>query len=542
MFRLPEMKQNTLNLIIVSGVIVLAIGSWTVPWYQGELAVGKLNQLDGNLDDLQDQVDDIKSNQEGTGAQGTSLAQILAAGADENDLQNLLGDGWTAFNTGFLAFEDEAEAFSTFEVISFPPTVPRFKLPNDLAGTAVIEDRGNDPGDTACNTAGTALAATNALGHPFSVDGFAILAPDDLDGDQGGNPGSDTIQIEVCISGANEIIIIDELFQIDKNEMITKNFDFGVVPDGKDLRVVINTSAGDASGTNVTYRVWMFYNDPVQIEEIKFVNDLQAGGGGVGATGGLAAFGFCDSITVKVDDSNNKGVDDAFVIVGHDFLPFESSDLTSGGGAGTPATATFDTFDFGGIMPGGEYFIEIFPPNLGDIPSFLDIDCPDLGANGEVGGGDDDSTVEITVEVGGASAHFANAETGTIQVDIVNEVGVPIPNTQSFVDPFFAPFINDVCEDGTGTGSFDRSPDDGSICVEIDDGDLITGLGQIVDPAADGTFQITGLQMNPLSSGGNTGIYEIETCTDDFICDYKVVTLFKDTTTIVTMKLFGATP
>ena len=538
------MKQNTVNLIVVVGVLVMGAGAFAVPWYQGQMQVGLLAGIDTNISRASEAAGQAVQNQQGTGVSGTSLIALAGALVDESKLKNIMGDDFTNFNSAFLTLDSEAQQFSNLEVRSFAPAVERFKLPNDVDNGFSVNELNGNPGDAnhICgdtDDAGTLfnvdpdtddadIDTISDLGVPLSVDGFAIKAPNYA----GGNPH--IVEVSVCIDGFETFA--DEIVKLTPNEIFTKNFHFGHLFPGDDIRIMIDDleTVANFDESNENYEVWVFFSDPTTVDFVQHIDDK----GGV-----LGNFGTCTSIQVKLQDSTTAGTptNKSFVDLNHSFLPFFTGGVATGGGAaGNPASVTFNAGSFGGAMPGGEYFIEVIPADTGDLSVFSQVDCPDLGDDNAVGGagGDaDDPTVEVTITVDTASNVLAAADTGDLEINVINESGVFIKNTRIFIFPFFSPFVVAVCEDGTaGTPA-------ATICQDpagLDDSTI--EIGTLVDDNANGRLTIEDLPMDPGSAGGNSGVYFIDILTTEGIVCGGEVTLNKDSQSEAEIFCFGATP
>ena len=81
-------------MILIAGVLVMAIGAWYMPWYQGQLGLGALQGVSDNLSDTKTAVDDVKKDLSGDGLTGKQdLVSLLSAGTDEDDLKSILLEG-----------------------------------------------------------------------------------------------------------------------------------------------------------------------------------------------------------------------------------------------------------------------------------------------------------------------------------------------------------------------------------------------------------------------------------------------------------------
>ena len=504
----------------------MAIGAWTVPWYQGELSRGLLNDIDAQFAEVNSSVGDVLNNQVGTGLEGdTNLATLAAAGADQTTLQNVMGTEFTTFQNQFLEFDPLASDFQSFDVITFELAQSREKVPFSLVGQTVTEVAASNPTNVAtrCQTAGTLIendgkfdlvgggpGSFSQVGGPSNIYGFAIQAPTvaDFDGGGGGTATTAAVQIQICIDDATlpNPVIADELIQMDIGEIVTKNFEYGLIPPGLDLKVIIDDD-GAANGGGQAYHVWIFRSDPT-FETIPFIND---------DLGNLAATA-CPSVTVEVTDSggvNGVSVDDSRVEMGHFFLPVFGEGFTAGGGTHGASTIVFDAASLGlPIMPGGPYFIDVFGPG-GEFPFFADITCDNITGPVTV----DADLVDAASFIAGLGGGF-----GDLQINIVDQFDVPITNTISFIDAGFAPIIYDVCEDGGAGVCFDNLTD-------------FIVIGTLVDTAADGSFTITGMPTDP-ASPDNTGIYFVEVCAPGFFCNFTPVTITSGQLTTLDITIF----
>ena len=536
------MNQNTVNLIVIVGVLVMGAGAFAVPWYQGQMQVGLLDVIDSNISSAASDASAAVQNQQGTGVSGTSLIALAGQIVDQSKLKNIMGDSFTNFNTAFLTLDSEAQQFSNLEIRSFSPALETFKLPNDVDNGFAVNELNGAPGSAnhVCgdpDNAGTLftvdpddtdgnVTTIADLGVPLGVTGFAIKAPDYT----GGNPH--IVEVTLCIDDFEAFA--DEIVKLIPNEIYTKNFNFGHLFPGDEIRIMIDDleTVADFNESNQNYEVWIFFTDPTTVDPIQHIDDK----GGV-----LAGFGTCTSIKIDVEDSSGNGdtTDGAFVQIFHSFLPFETAGVATGGNnAGTASSITIDASFFGGPMPGGEYFIEVFPVDTGDVPAFSQIDCPDLGDDNAVGGAganEDDATIETTVIVDTAANVLAGGNTGNLFIFIHNEFDVDITQTRIIVTPFFSAFDNVMCEDGVaGTPA-------NTICQDIsglDDSTL--AVGTLVDDAADGELQINNLPMDPTSPGGNTGDYFIDILTKEGIQCGGPVSLFSGGTSTAEIFCFGA--
>ena len=57
-------------MILIAGVLVMAIGAWYMPWYQGQLGMGALQDVGNDLSDTRAAVDDVKKDLSGDGLTG----------------------------------------------------------------------------------------------------------------------------------------------------------------------------------------------------------------------------------------------------------------------------------------------------------------------------------------------------------------------------------------------------------------------------------------------------------------------------------------
>lgn len=498
MRKIPELKQSTVNFVVIIGVIIIAAGAWTMPLYQAQLAHDDALDIIDDIAKVQADADDLQADISGDGLTGKQdLVALMTAGANEDTLQQLMGDDFNEFQNEFFKLDPKASQFQNIEVKTFIPVKPRFKLPFDLLGFQVTESAGA-PGDVACNTAGTLFDAVPpgpvtplSLTGPASIDGWALMAPD--------TKLVRKVQLEICIDGANQPTIIDEIVDIGGNHTFTKNFEYGVLVNATNIRVVIN----DSSNSGENYKLWMFTSNPV-VEEIRSINDIG---------GGIAGFGKCGSITVNVKNAAGANQDNVNVNLEHSFLPLFKSEFT--GPPNAAGNVVFNPDDFGGIMPAGQYFIDVFPPFglAGAFPVFEDEDCIP----------NENAVVNVVLVTGAQFAAQGGAQQGNLVVNIKNQFGTPIANTRAFVDAVFAPLFNDVCENGGVAACFDGIVDN-------------VPIGTLVDPTADGTFTINNL---PLPPAVTSGTYQVNICGQPPIsCAFVPATLFPGQTTTIEVTLF----
>jgi len=431
------------------------------------------------------------------------------------------------------SFDLIADDFHQFEVITFELAPAREKVPFDLGGIPITEVVATDPSavETRCQTAGTLIdedgkyddaaggeGSFAQIDGPSNIYGFAIESPNDFDAD-GNVVVPTTIQIQICLDddSLDNPVIIDELIQMEIDTIFTKNFEYGLIPPGVDLRVLIDDDVAP-NGGGAVYNVWVFRSDPT-IDTIPFIND---------DLGDLAATA-CTSITVNVTDdggADGDSVDDSRVEMGHFFMPVFDEGFTENGGVGVPSTILFNAASLGlPIMPGGPYFIDVFGPG-GEFPFFIDVTCDDV--TGAV-------TVDATLVDADTFLAGLGGGNGDLTINVVDQFGVPVSDTIAFIDAGFAPIIYDVCEDGDAFAVNDG--DTGPECFDEVFDLVLTGTGTLVDPVADGSFTITGMPTDP-NSADDTGIYFVEVCAPNFFCNFTPVTITADETTTLDMTVF----
>lgn len=478
------MKQSTVNITVILGVVIMALGAWTMPMYTAGLNRAAFEDLGNEISETQNQVSNLESDVSGGGLEGgLDLVSLQATTSNEDDLQKALGSNFNSFSNKFIKKDSSASQFDTIEVKTFEPTKSRFKFPNDLVGMPINEQNGggvDTPATSTCTTNGTPFDSANDGGaaaplsatEPSLINGFALLAPD-----YAAN-GDKIIEIQICMSPGSGTVIIDELIQLSDLHAFTKNFDYGIIPPNQNLRVLIH----DTANAGETYRVWIFRSNPI-VQPIRIINDV---GGGLGNLGTQ-----CTSITVNVKDGSagaGANINGARVQLNHSFMPLTSSKFSSGAGQ-----AVFNNVDFGGVMPPGLYFVEVTPPpaNAAAVPFRAQVDCK-TGNLTPVVTARLATLAEFSASVGGGNV------AGALTVNIKDQSGAPLTNTFVRINAQFAPIVNLVCD---GVGNVCINPETGANA-----GDTIA-VGTLTDAAADGTFQLTNLPLP-----GATGGYGVGAC------------------------------
>lgn len=485
------MKQSTVNVIVILGVVIMALGAWTMPMYTAGLNRAAFDTLGNQLTDTQNDISNVEQDISGGGLEGgLDLASIGATTADQSTLQKALGSNFNTFSNKFIKQDSSASQFQTVEVKTFEPAKPREKLPNDFTGSSHNEVAGT-PAATTCNADGTNFDAGTAGGvqtlstvvqGPSSIDGFAILAPADLDGAGNANPAFVLLELQICKDPGGPVIV-DEMMQIERDHMFTKNFAFGLIPPGSNLKVMINTDVEGGMG----YKIWIFRDNPI-VQPIRIINDV---GGGLGNLGTQ-----CTSITVNVKDGSAGGggaaINGASVKLNHSFMPLIGNKFSAGAGQ-----AVFAAADFGGVMPPGLYFVDVTPPPGGAATAFpfhTQVDCKTGNLTPTV-------TAILATATQFAGAVVGGSTAGALTVNIKDQSDAPLTNAFVKINAQFAPLIIKVCEDGSAVGTGCTNPETGTAA-----GDTLP-VSTLIDAAADGTFQLTGLPLP-----GTTGGYGIGAC------------------------------
>ena len=518
-------------MILIAGVLVMAIGAWYMPWYQGQLGMGALQDVGNDLSDTRAAVDDVKKDLSGDGLTGKQdLVSLLSAGTDEDDLKSLMGSDFDDFKGSFFKKDTSFNQFQNVKVQTIEPAHPRQLIPATLAGFDVAEFNGGAPLGV-CGTNGVEFTADpdtvsgtinqlKQLLGPSSFDGFVITAPADLDGATANNPANHKLMVTICLEADNPPfdgkVIAQEIFQIGTSQTITKNFDFGVIPPGLNIRVLLD----DASDEGVTYNFWMIRNDPF-VQNITTINDLNGSLGDLGNA--------CTSITVTVKDgaTTPANISGANVNISHSFLPLSASKQS----AVTTGVAAFTAGDFGGKMPPGTYFIDVLPPaGKTTFPFNVDVEC----------GGDDNVTSTATVTAILPSAtQFAGSisgatTAGVLTIKAVDQFGAPVVPSGNkalsiLVDAEFAPIYNDICLDGdTADESDDPNDDADSACGSPPQHQNDVSFFTNTENKSTGTATLTGLPLP-----GTSGQYFIDVCTAENLCGFAEPVLTSTAQTVI---------
>lgn len=334
-----EIKQRTVNLIIVIAAVVVAAGAWAGPLL---VAQTTHNLVAANLDILQDalegEVNEIDSALFGKGLSGGyDLLTLMLAGVEDQELAKF-GDfeEFRDFRPPPIV-ETEVGELIFLQPASNITTIPGSSPPANLDVFSIVDL--NAAGNT-CSGEGTALdlnggATGTSLNETLSLVGFAVGAPDVGAGSK--------FRLLICDPDEN-IIIVNELFDSVGGVLITKNFDFGTLLNGTDLNAaVIDSDTSQQSGSS-GYNVTLHMARPT----IDLIPVLPPG------------VSFCSlQVTVK-NDTDGSAVENANVEIGHEFIPFFDFNNTDSSGL-----ATFEE------LPEGPYFVDVF--KTGFFPGFEDI-------------------------------------------------------------------------------------------------------------------------------------------------------------------------
>ena len=466
-------------MIVIAGVAIMAVGAWVMPMYNAQLAHDDAQQIQNSVKDVKAVVGSVEDGLTGGKDLGKqNIVGLIASGKEKTELTSLFGDDFDTFNSAFLGTQKKSGAgVAGVEFKTFNTPLPRSFLPNTLAPADIIE---SDAGT--CTSDGTLLGS--AANTPQQVLGFAITDR---------TAAANLVRIQVCASTGplSGTIIIDEMVSVSaQNVLFTKNFDFGVVPPGSALRVLITTETDTAD----TFDFWLLIGDPQGGKEIPTMQGL---------TGNP-----CNGVSVTVKNPAGNaalGVGTATVELSHSFIPFHDSKPIDNNGQAI----------FPGPLPPGDYFIDVFPTSSTQFPVFSDVTC-NAAAPGS-------ALTNKDVNIKDASA-LATGGTATLTVKVVDQNGAPLLKTGSFVDHASAPIINDVCNDGNSGA---RTPNDGTICQAISEGDTIFGNAVLTDTNT-GQFSIASLPL---------GNYFINTCTSTFKCGAVEANLVSGGTTVI-MEIF----
>jgi len=493
---------NTIQFIIISGVIVMAAGAWIMPMYSAQLNHDDAVTIQVKLAEAKTDATNVSNDVSNNGLQGnTDLATLMTASVDQSALQKSLGgENFNAFQDAFLSGQT-VNTFGEINVLEFELPAVVSQSPNDLTGTAIKSQR--DTSD--CINNGVSFVGGAFSTNPLELTSFSVKAAfgnGDFDLAGGAGITTATVHVEICLDNSN-VSISDEIALMDVNDVMSRTFEFGFIPPNEDILILIVDDEG--TGNNATndqvYRVWISTAD-LSTRSVFTHFD------------GLAGNETCDGFKIIVRDEAGAliGQDNAIVEIGHEFIPFfieQSVDNNS--------EAIFRD------IPTGSWFIDIFPLSATLFPEFAFSSCDDFGANGVIEAGD---TVDVTLKDAGS---LIGTDTGGITVNVVDENGTVVNNTQNFIDFEQGFIINNVCEDGIDNLGSGTSP---TACPFLFEGEfLFSNDLTLTDTggASDGTFTITGLPV---------GIWFVSSCDPNFACGFDQVLVTKDTTVTVEIEVF----